>query len=304
MYKRCLKQIIFVLLFSFVLEGQSRCLGETTDLKFYLDSKKIYLIKVVDLKIEGVFKIFKVQTLKSFKGNISKEFLIYTHNSDINWEEDADAGLNIDSIYLVKLNIDKSGKFNLHGCSYIISNKDKNFKRDSICLSAFIPSDVFVNNEYYKGAVVNGKPNGVWRDDLDSGTYKNGKRVGKWVENGENARYKNGRRVYFEESWIGDTIIIYNGKSNTMICRGQILSVWSFKKSGDKIDKYKKGEIYESLFYDKLGDVKEIRCYKNGSVINNKKYNSKKEEETFVREFGIERQSYFYYNDYKSVCKS
>ena len=243
-----------------------------------------------------------MRVLRSFKGGELEEFLIYTHNSAINWQEDEEAYMNKDSIYLIVPYFDKNEKFHLSGCSYIISNKAKSFRRDSICFSALSSRNAYVNNVYFKGAIVDGKPDGMWREDSDSGVYNNGKRVGKWIEYGQNSRYKNGRRVYFEESWVGDTIIVHNGKLNTINCKGQKLSVWSLKKFGDKIDKYKKGILYQSFIYDKLGDVKEIRCYKNGVLIHRTKYNPKKENEKFVSELNFDPEGYFLYNDYR--CES
>jgi hypothetical protein len=254
-------------------KASSRCLGEAADLKYFIQTKNVYLVKVLEIKTEGSIKVFKVRSLKTFKGKILEDFLVFTYNSEINWQEDAEAYLSKDSVYLIEPHIDKEGKYRLSGCSYILSNNDKRFKRDSICFSAFNSSNVYVNNDYYRGAIVNGKLDGKWVEEGDSGTYTHGTRVGKWIEDGKPVIYKNGTRHIYDEYFYGDTIIKYHGHLRRMVYRDKTLRIWKWRSNfNNRVKLYNGDTLVQCALFGKYGGIKRIKCYEHGKLIYSKRF--------------------------------
>jgi len=171
----------FFIFFTLIIgDFSARCLNQGTSLKFFIESKSVYLIKIIDVVKRDFDYVYKVKTIKSFKGEAVTEFLLQSFNPGP-FDEAAPVKLFKDTTYLVDLYYDRKKVAQINSCSYFITTSDRNFKHDSICFEAFSGDNVFVNNLYFKGKVIKGKPDGEWIEYGDSGKYSSGTRIGTWI---------------------------------------------------------------------------------------------------------------------------
>ncbi len=287
----------FIFLFFAVNKIYSRCLGTEFNLRFLIEAKNIYLVKVIEVSTKGKNIIYKVITLKNFKGKNQNEFLIYTNNNNVEWSEDSGAELLKNSTYIIEPYIDNKNIARLGGCSYILSNTDKSFKHDSTCFASFYGDNIYVNNKYYSGLLVNGQPHGNWREYEDSGKYNHGVRVKNWIIDSKPVIYKRGRKYIYEETWFGDTVVMHKGRTAKMICKDRILRTRKWHKSnlfGEKIKIYANGFLIQYAIFNKWNGLKKIKCYKNGKLIYSNKFKLNDEDKRAKFNFDPDPSDYFY----------
>lgn len=264
--------VIGILVFA-TPKASARCMGLNVNLIFFIEAKYVCLIKVDEIRLEGMSKVFKVTVIKNFKGNMPKEYYIYTHNSQAHWHEDAEAYLQKNGVYIVEPYVDSKGISHLSACSYIVPDNASTFKHDSICFSSFVSNNVYVSNEFYKGQVVNGKPDGKWREYNDSGTYRHGVRVGNWIENGKVVVYKNGRHYKWQEEWSHDTIIVHDGNTSIVYYKEKVLETWKRRKIfGDVVTKFENELITQIICFNNQRAIRKNTFYNKGKLISVERY--------------------------------
>jgi hypothetical protein len=296
----------FIIQISLITSLVQTCFGQDFELpnklEFYVGSNCAYFGKIGLIRsFSEVTSSITFSVTKTLKGEKIEEFNLEIPVPGIDKREYYDPRYNLnegDQVIIVDPEITRkqTNYFVAYKWRSIIPLKSKSFAIDSSLLSLFNGNNIsmYIDKEFFKGHILNNKPNGKWKEYSDSGEYILGKRIGNWLINGKSVFYDNPILNTNLIEIYNDTIVQHYKNSKIMKCNGVLLRTWKYHQASNKIviKKYCSGKLYQKAVFDKYFQLKKIVFWKNKGRCLRKKSDD--------IERIISMVDYFYYDELKS----
>lgn len=223
-------KIIIILNFLYGTAFSCTCRFEGYNFEFFKTIKYSFVGTVVKIDHERFNNTFTFKVNYIYKGKIDSLVKVISSTSA--------CGTNFDlnKTYLIELKW-KNKHFETSRCLFNAEKGTRMFSEDTMLLNLFARKNVYVNLPYTQGQIKNGKQNGYWRENGDSGMYVNGKRNGVWKGSGSyETYYKNGKFVksidYIRNEKQPDSckVIMGNRTKSLFYPNGKIHKIMNTKK--------------------------------------------------------------------------